>query len=191
MLRCVEPANVADGDGYVVVADSSESVLFPHVDSCLAIAFMLADNRIVGGHVGMQWGGSDDIKPADNSLRIVDEMLTCVGRSKISYVVFLGDPNWKNGVMREMWSEMDSVTRYNMRPVLGEILARIQQLPGTQRPANVLTLLKGEIDGGVDVCVTRHPGLNVTVSRFKVPCRRLYARALISIMGNEEDSVNN
>lgn len=104
-IECVEPAWVKEkGLPCVALATHQESIMFPHVDSCLAIAFILSDNRIVGGHVGQQmppdpppefdleklssifnptkiklekaWSQwAGDIHPVENAFMIADEML--------------------------------------------------------------------------------------------------------------------
>lgn len=52
-VQCVEPA----AGQYAHFQSDDDIISFPHVDSCLAIAAVLGNGRIAGGHVGMFWGG--------------------------------------------------------------------------------------------------------------------------------------
>ncbi len=45
---CVEPG-VSQADS-VVVADVDEILVFPHVDTCVAVLLILTDGKLVGGH---------------------------------------------------------------------------------------------------------------------------------------------
>ena len=46
-VRCVEPAAaVPGGNQFLVNVPANDELLFPHVDSCIAIAFVLGDGRI-------------------------------------------------------------------------------------------------------------------------------------------------
>jgi hypothetical protein len=101
------PAGTTKGD-YVVKVSSDESILFPAVDSCMAIAFVLNNGDLIGGHIGMDWGnevpalmdrrpGYDTIKPFDLSMNariILNEMLIKKGDKTIMCTFSIADTDW-------------------------------------------------------------------------------------------------
>lgn len=174
--KCVEPANLNEGDGYVVLAAADEEILFPHVDSCLAMALVLSDGRLVGGHVGVQWDGNAGLEPADNAVRIMGEMLQKRGNTGISKVVFLGDPAWSAHFIGEQnWANDDP-----LRPAVPAVKALLpNNVAGTR------TLVKGTVDGGVDFLLTTAPSTAIKVSRYKSPHLKLYECTVSTIQGTD------
>jgi len=186
-IRCVEPAKIDEGDGYVVVASSQESVVFPGVDSCLAIAFIMSDNRYIGGHVGMQWGLGSDLEPTDNTVKIAKEMLGHVNKKKISKVIFVGDPHWDSGIMKELWGDMDAEIRNRLRPTIPEVRELLKAI--TPPPRAFLSLFKGE-GKGIDVLLTRGPGMNIEIICKATPVpKKLYRYPLPFIRGDTKENL--
>jgi hypothetical protein len=95
-VRCVEPGLAVNGAQYLVTCPANDELLFPHVDSCLAIAFLLVDGRIVGGHVGMQLPTSPDLDPYGNANAIANQMIGAAQGVGITQVILAGDGNWEN-----------------------------------------------------------------------------------------------
>jgi len=115
---CFEPAKARDVDtpspagttkgGYVVRVGPEEDILFPAVDSCMAIAWVLQNGDLIGGHIGMDWGnevpalmdrrpGYDTIKPFDLSMNariILNEMLVNKGNQGIVCAFSIADNDW-------------------------------------------------------------------------------------------------
>ena len=54
-LDCVEPAYVQGSRQFVQHARAGDQLYFPHVDSCMAIVWILDDGSAVGGHVPVVW----------------------------------------------------------------------------------------------------------------------------------------
>jgi len=95
--KCVEPAEALGGPhNYLVQVPANDELLFPHVDSCIAIAFVLNDGRMIGGHVGMMMPAADNLDPHGNAMQICNQMLGLVGIALISQVLMVGDANWEN-----------------------------------------------------------------------------------------------
>jgi hypothetical protein len=80
--ECKEPGS---GGPYVVRANAGDQLVFPHVDSCLAVVFVLSNGDLIGGHVGIQWGGGGPRSnthwenyaspdPLGNAKRVIREM---------------------------------------------------------------------------------------------------------------------
>ena len=225
-IQCVEPAWVEEkGLPCVALVSVQEGLIFPHVDSCLAIAFILSDNRFVGGHVGQQmppvppfdlekheaifnplkidqrkawkqW--AEQLLPVDNALIMTDEMLGKINddSSKISKVVFLGDPGWNEGFYKQFGvqpQDLPEPIRLALRPALPEIRTRIKQRKKSlvRSDPTYLTLVKGNC--AVDLEITRRPGLNLIAWRWeKTPKKRwkkLYKMAIPFINRDTEDNV--
>jgi hypothetical protein len=93
-VKCVEPGFSVEGKGsHVGVASADDELVFPHVDSCLGIALILSDNRMVGGHVGA-FTPKDEYDPSGNTMKVLDEMLELAGQGQIAKIVCLGDSEW-------------------------------------------------------------------------------------------------
>jgi len=90
----VEPAgNEKYPDGKTVQrAEVTDTLFFPHVDSCLAIVFILEDGAVVGAHAA-QFGGKDygEFRPNDNAREAVVEMKKLLGGKAVVAVFTLGD----------------------------------------------------------------------------------------------------
>jgi hypothetical protein len=186
-IRCVEPAKSNEGDGYVVVASSQESVVFPGVDSCLAIAFIMSDNRYICGHVGMQWGMESDLEPTDNTLKIVEEMLGQVNNKKISKVIFVGDPHWDSGIMKELWGQMEDKIKERLRPTIPAVRERLKKI--MPPPNTFLSLFKGE-GKGIDVLLTRESGMNIEIiCKASLVPKKLYRYPLPFIKGDTSENL--
>lgn len=93
----VEPAgNEKYPDGKTVQrGEVTDTLFFPHVDSCLAIVFILEDGAVVGAHAA-QFGGKDygEYRPNENALEAVGEMKKLLGGKKIVDVFTLGDGSY-------------------------------------------------------------------------------------------------
>jgi len=70
-------------------------VAFPHVDVCLAIAWLSKDGRMVVGHVPAQWIGEHVVDHAGCAKHIMGAMDRLQGDRIIHFVVTLGDDNWR------------------------------------------------------------------------------------------------
>jgi hypothetical protein len=102
--HCVEPAHAQGAALYVQHAGPGDEILFPHVDSCMAIAFILDDGTVIGGHVPAQWGPQDPLDYAGNADRVSSLMtaafilLSDFERRTHRFarkLVTLGDGNWR------------------------------------------------------------------------------------------------
>ena len=79
---CVAPAEVQASKAFnqsadsIVVAESTrkEHILFYHVDSCMAIGFVLNDGSVIGGHVSMV-SLENEMRVYDNAADMCQTML--------------------------------------------------------------------------------------------------------------------
>src|SRR4051794_17600106 len=78
----------------IASAAGDDWLFFPHVDSCLAIVFVLGDASVVGAHVGMFSG--EEPKPDENARAAVKGMLELAGTKKILNVFTLGETEYDN-----------------------------------------------------------------------------------------------
>lgn len=93
---CVEPAWVADygkpRTAYKHLVPKTDELLFPHVDSCMAIAFVLEDDRMVGGHVSFQWDEFGEPNEEMNVAAMVAEMKQLYDNAKVKILITHGGP---------------------------------------------------------------------------------------------------
>ena len=74
-VEVLEPGKaIPSGRGYVGIAKADGELLFPYVDSCCAIAIVLEDGTMIGGHMGAQWPGEASMNYDANAKRIVSLM---------------------------------------------------------------------------------------------------------------------
>jgi hypothetical protein len=134
-VRCVEPALAVMGDPnntFLVNVAAGTELLFPHVDSCMAIAMLLVDGRIIGGHVSMQLPVANaPLDPLGNATAMLLQMNVLRGVTAVSKLVLVGDANWEN----------DFVTGTNI----------IRQITISVGCADRLHVDTGNYGGGVDV----------------------------------------
>lgn len=113
--NCVEPGKATANDHPVVSAAAADTIVFPAVDSCFAIALKLKDGTLLGGHVPTLWddkafalefskfllegrkGGAYD--PNSEGMPIaLDNILAELDRRRagegVALAVTLGDPEW-------------------------------------------------------------------------------------------------
>ena len=115
--NCVEPANDSGADNHALIANADDSITFPAVDSCFAIAYVLTDSRLVGGHVPTFWDEKDlglgfslmakadrkgeqhDIQlhaMQENLSKIIGEINVLRGKTTVALCITLGDTLWNN-----------------------------------------------------------------------------------------------
>lgn len=115
--NCVEPANDNAADHHALIVNAADSITFPAVDSCFAIAYVLTDGRLVGGHVPTFWdekdlglgfslmakaerkGGQHDIQRHAmhlNLSKIIGEINVLRGNTTVALCITLGDTHWND-----------------------------------------------------------------------------------------------
>ncbi|MEL7468068.1 MAG: hypothetical protein AAFN27_06425 [Pseudomonadota bacterium] len=99
-IKCVEPALATETDKSVVDVAAANDLVFPHVNSCLAIGCLLADGRALGAHVSMMGVGADaEMDPDLQGTLGASALVPMVAPSSITKVVFLGDQGtWKSRI---------------------------------------------------------------------------------------------
>jgi hypothetical protein len=98
-VELMEPGKaIEQGRGYVGVTDPSDAseIFFPHVDSCLALALILDNKRLIGGHVPQQWPGQRVTDMNYCVKKIIDLMDAELNRVKgnIERLIMAGDSAW-------------------------------------------------------------------------------------------------
>jgi hypothetical protein len=93
---CVEYGKINETPGLadVVVASANETVVFPYVDSCIAVIFMLSDDTAVCGHASAEMMGKIDRKMMLGD--ITDRMLEEIPKNiEVVRRIFVGASDWK------------------------------------------------------------------------------------------------
>ncbi|WP_086933584.1 hypothetical protein [Agarilytica rhodophyticola] len=113
--KCVEPGEAVNGPHqYVVAVPPNDELLFPHVDSCIAIAFIMNDASYIGGHVGMQMPNSPNLAPRANALNICTQMQVLAQHGTIDRVILAGDGNvWRHDFLTGQDIVQDLINQIN------------------------------------------------------------------------------
>lgn len=85
---CVESA--FDEAMAVVRASGNDRIIFPHVDSCMAVIFVLLDQTLIGGHASQYDTATKALNPSLSLDTILVRMLASA-ESTIGKVIFIGD----------------------------------------------------------------------------------------------------
>lgn len=98
-VEILEPGlALSKGRGYVGLTDADDAaeLVFPHVDSCLALALLLDNKRLLGGHVVAQWPGMASEDRHFSILQIISLMDANLGLAggKPVRLVLAGHGNW-------------------------------------------------------------------------------------------------
>ena len=98
-VELLEPGEaIPAGRGYVGVTDPSPhaELFFPHVDSCLALALILTNNQLIGGHVPQQWFGEKGKNLGGSIKKVVDLMVANQLRvgGEVKLLIAAGHGNW-------------------------------------------------------------------------------------------------
>ncbi|HYK37026.1 hypothetical protein [Alloacidobacterium sp.] len=102
--QCVEPSMLLEKPEWLAVTDKTKAILkapaedtviFPHVDVCLAIAWLSSSKRIVAGHVPAQWDRQSPVDQEGCANKVMAEMNKLQGESPIEFVITLGDEEWQ------------------------------------------------------------------------------------------------
>ena len=106
-VKCVEPAlaNKEGGSDYVCVVKGEDTLIFPHVDVCMAVVWLQARNwAMIGGHVPGKWDqdSNDDLKGC------AERVLSVMNRQwhelrSVDLIITMGDPS---GVGAPAWTDI-------------------------------------------------------------------------------------
>lgn len=116
-VTLLEPGEaIPKNRGYVGVADAGGKIVFPHVDSCCALAFILQDGTLIGGHLGAQWPGTKGVNYVQNGMRVerlMQENRKRLGDKSVTTVVSVGPGNWGE-VKQKVWAECQVMRTLNI-----------------------------------------------------------------------------
>ena len=105
---CTEPMSDQEQEGnWVQVAGTLDTIVFPGVDSCLAVIYFLANGGMVGGHVGIMWPGERFPSPrnANKLLHAMTGQLIARSNDRVDKIIFIGDI--ENNAMENDWQIED------------------------------------------------------------------------------------
>lgn len=94
-VKCVEPAMMSSeaGSHYVCLVKKEDTLLFPHVDVCMAAAWITTSSwQMIGGHVPGKWDETSDDDLNGCAQRVFMEMDKRWSERTVDIVVTLGDP---------------------------------------------------------------------------------------------------
>ncbi|MEO3473822.1 hypothetical protein AAFN86_18285 [Roseomonas sp. CAU 1739] len=77
----------------IVVADGNDTIVFPHVDSCVAVVFLHAGGKATGGHVSLT-AASGGFGEALSLTEMLGRMLDWTP-DPVQQVIFIGHHDWR------------------------------------------------------------------------------------------------
>ena len=183
---CVAPAEVQASKAFNQNADSivvaeytkKEHILFYHVDSCMAIGFVLNDGSIIGGHVSMV-SLENEMRVYDNAADMCQTMLNMLWNRQVVKLIMVGGADWRND---QFGGGKDSVEHIRNAVDCAD------------------SLYVGALDYSLDVCmytaqkeliVWKWPGFssNLIKSRSLLPKDALYKKPFNQIAGEMNEKV--
>jgi hypothetical protein len=94
-IVCLEAALAFRNELFDIVdADDNDSIVFPHVDSCVAVIFLLSKGKARGGHVSVA-AASGKVGSEESLREMLGRMLEWGGGGAVEQVIFVGHPAWK------------------------------------------------------------------------------------------------
>ena len=107
-IVCVEPG--VDHERSVVEVNGSDTLVFPHVDSCMSVTLFVPSSTLIGGHAGMMDTTTFEMNASGLLDAMLQRMLRLVGTRKIVRAVFAGnaDPNAAGG---ENWQVVTQIAK--------------------------------------------------------------------------------
>ena len=143
---------------YVDSAVVGDELFFPHVDTCCALAAVLSNGTVVGGHVPLLWGGTNNGDAAANMPRVWGRLETLRrainGPPTVAGIIAIGPAHW---------TKPYSIVQANFDP---DFMLEFPSLRiDTQKTAN-----------GADVTIkVAASGLVIEVKDFKTGVAKEYA----------------
>ncbi len=98
-ITLYEPSIAAEQQlDYFGSAGVGDKLFFPHVDTCCALAAVLSNGTVVGGHVPLLWGGNNNGDAATNMPRVwgrLDTLRQAInGPPAVVGIIAVGPAHW-------------------------------------------------------------------------------------------------
>lgn len=100
-MVCLEAALAFRNEMFdIVSADGNATVVFPHVDSCVAVIFLHAKGKATCGHVsqttaGAAMEGRGPVGQAESLADMLPRMHEWSNATPVEQVIFVGHPSWR------------------------------------------------------------------------------------------------
>ena len=105
-IVCVEPGV----DHARVEVNGSDTLVFPHVDSCMSVTLFVPSSTLIGGHAGMMDTTTYEMNASGLLDAMIQRMLRLVGTRKIVRAVFAGNAN-PNAGGGEDWQVVTQIAK--------------------------------------------------------------------------------
>jgi hypothetical protein len=104
-IQCVEYSKIDESAHMfdVVHAKANEIVVFPYVNSCLAMIYLISDESVVCAHISAQI--TDKLLYKEMLLEYDERIKNLVDPSNIGRRIFIGDAAWEKYVSAQVHSE--------------------------------------------------------------------------------------
>jgi hypothetical protein len=93
----------------IVDAADNDSIVFPHVDSCVAVIFLLGKGKARGGHVSVT-SASGTTDSEFSLTEMLERMLDWGSGGTVEQVIFVGHPSWK-GYCDKLVAKQDKLAK--------------------------------------------------------------------------------
>src|ERR1700722_18561422 len=107
-IVCVEPG--VDHERSVVEVSGNDTLVFPHVDSCMSVTLFVPSSTLIGGHAGMMDTTTYEMNASGLLDAMIQRMLRLVGTRKIVRAAFAGNAN-PNAGGGEDWQGVTQIAR--------------------------------------------------------------------------------
>jgi hypothetical protein len=107
-IVCVEPG-VSEAH-CVVEVNGNDTLVFPHVDSCMSVTLFVPSSTLIGGHAGMMDTATFEMNASGLLDAMIQRMLRLVGTRKIVRAVFAGNAN-PNAGGGEDWQVVTQIAK--------------------------------------------------------------------------------
>jgi hypothetical protein len=92
----------------VVEVSGRDTLVFPHVDSCMSVTLFVPSSTLIGGHAGMMDTSTYEMNASGLLAAMIQRMLRLVGKRKIVRAVFVGNAN-PNAAGGEDWQIVNHI----------------------------------------------------------------------------------
>jgi hypothetical protein len=114
-IVCVEPG--VSQERCVVEVNGGDTLVFPHVDSCMSVTLFVPSSTLIGGHAGMMDTTTYEMNASGLLTAMIQRMLRLVGKRKIVRAVFVGNAN-PNAAGGEDWQIVNQIGQ--LRQTVGD-----------------------------------------------------------------------
>lgn len=165
-IVCVEPA--IDFNASVRRVSANDSLVFPHVDSCMSVTLMVSPDVLIGGHAGMMDHQTYEMQADVNLSDMLTRMINFTAGRRVVRAIFVGNddtaaPDGENWGLNQAFAQVRNALNNQSLPCV-----RVNT-SGTGKGVDVF------FDNGPMRLRVQHYQFEAGRADLGVPTRRAYA----------------